>query len=170
MNDRIAVMRKRAFRSYHQPDPLIGGLRKESMEQTEGEPLVIREAKAIANCYRNQTLVINEHELIVGDTPRSQVEDEIQPSIFGRQGWSGNNWWQIPDHINQLFKEGLFSWAGNHQTLDYDMIFAVGFRGLCEQIDNKITRLDATVPDYEEKKNFLVALKIIAEAYIDLSD
>jgi len=170
MNDRITVMRKRAFRSYHQPDPLIGGFRKESMEQTEGEPSVIREAKAIANCYRNQTLVINEHELIVGDTPRSQVEDEIQPSIFGRQGWSGKNWWQIPDHVEQLFKEGLLSWAGNHQTLDYDMIFAVGFCGLCEQIDNKIARLELTESDYEEKKIFLAALKIIAEAYIDLSN
>jgi len=170
MNDRITVMRERAFRSFHQPDPLIGGLRKESMEQTEGEPSVIREAKAIAHCYRNQTLVINDHELIVGDTPRSQVENEIQPSIFGRQGWSGKNWWQIPDHVEHLFKEGVFSWAGNHQTLNYDMVFADGFCGLCEQIDNRIARLNVTEPDYEEKKNFLDALKIIAKAYIDLSN
>jgi formate C-acetyltransferase len=170
MNERITAMRERALRSIHQSDPRIGELRKESMEQTAGEPSVIREAKAIAHCYRNQTLVISDDELIVGDTPRLQMDSKVQPVIFGRQGWAGINGWQVPDYVHLLFKEGVLSWAGNHKTLDYDTIFAIGFYGLCEQIDGRIARLDMTDPDYEEQKNFLEALKIIAEGYMDFTD
>jgi len=82
MNERISAMLERALRSVHQSDPRIGEFRKESMEQTAGEPSVIREAKAIAHCYRNQTLVISNGELIVGDTPRLQMDSKVQPAIF----------------------------------------------------------------------------------------
>lgn len=170
MNERISAMRERVLRSIHQSDPRIGELRKESMEQTAGEPSVIREAKAIAHCYQNQTLVISDGELIVGDTPRLQMDSKVQPVIFGRQGWAGISGWQVPDYVHLLFKEGVLSWAGNHKTLDYDTIFAIGFYGLCEQIDDRIAGLDVMGPDYEEQKNFLEALKIIAEGYINFSD
>ena len=169
MNERIAAMRERAMRSLPQGDPRAGELRKESAEQTEGQPPVIREAKGLAHYYRNRTLVINDGELIVGGTPRIQKEDEIQPQIFGRRNWESGGW-AVPDHIDLLFKEGMLSPAGNHKTLDYDTIFAIGFCGLCEQIDDRMARLDGSEPDYEKKRDFLEALKIVAEAYIDLSN
>lgn len=169
MNERIGMMRERAMRNLPQPDPRAGELRKESMDKTAGEPPVIREAKAIAHFYRNRSLVIHNSELVVGDTPRLQ-KDDVKMGIFGRNSWTGANWLPIPDHVEMLFKEGILSWAGNHKTLDYETIFEVGFHGLCRQIDDRLLRLTKDEPDYEEKKNYLEALKIVAEAYIDLSN
>lgn len=170
MNERIAFMRDRALKSTPQGDPRHGELRKESMDQTEGEPPLIREAKAIAHFYRHRTLVINDGELVVGDTPRKVMDEKIQPSIFGRQSWMGGNNWNVPEQTGLLFKDGIFSWAGNHKTLDYDNVFAIGFNGLCNHIDDRLERLIPNEKNYEEKKNYLQALKIVAEAYIDFSN
>ncbi len=169
MNARIAAIRERAMRSLPQRDPRAGELHKESMDSTAGEPSVIREAKALAHYYRNRTLVIHDDELIVGDTPRVQSDNTVQPAIFGRRTWSSGGW-GVPDPIELLFKEGMLSWAGNHKTLDYDTIFEIGFCGLCEQIEERMSRLEIGEPDYAEKRDFLQALKIIAEAYIQFSD
>jgi pyruvate formate-lyase/glycerol dehydratase family glycyl radical enzyme len=170
MNERIAFMQERALRNIPQGDPRGGELHQESLNQTEGEPSVIREAKAIAHFFKHRTLVINDGELVVGDTLRKVMDDKIQPSIFGRQSWAGGDNWNVPEQTGVLFKEGILSWAGNHQTLDYDTIFAVGFNGLLNQINDRINRLSPEETDYEKKKNFLEALKIVAESYIQLSD
>ncbi len=143
MNERIITIRKRAMRSVRQSDPRSGELRKESMDLTEGEPAVIREAKSLAHYYRNRSLAINDGELVVGDYPRLETDEVQQPKIFGRQNWQGGRSWSVPDHVGMLFNEGVLSWAGNHKTLDYQTIFSVGFRGLCEQIDGRAARLDA---------------------------
>jgi len=169
MNERIAFMRERALRSIPQGDPKGGELRKKSMDQTEGEPSVIREAKAAASFFRGRTLVIHDDELVVGDTLRKFMDEKIQPAIFGRRSWTSGAW-NASDKTECLFQEGILSWAGNHKTLDYDTIFAIGFNGLCKQIDERIGRLSPEEEDYEEKKNFLEALKIVAEGYIKLSE
>ena len=171
MSERIATMRDRSMRSLRQSNPRDKGLRSEYMDRNTDEPQVIREAKALAHYYQNCTLVINDDELIVGDTPRRVQAEEVQPHIFGRQNWAGaGGRWAVSNHVKLLFEEGMLSWAGNHRTLDYSTIFAVGFRGLCERIDARINRLDADEPDYQEKRDFLEALKIVAEAYIDFSN
>lgn len=169
MNERIAMMRERSMINLPRPDPRAEELRKESSALTEGEPPVIREAKAIAHFYRNRTLVIHDGELVVGDNPRLQA-DNVKMGIFGRQSWTGGYLASVSDHVETFFKEGILSWAGNHKTLDYETIFDIGFLGLCRQIDDRLARLTEDEPDYEEKSNFLQALKIIAEAYIDLSN
>ncbi|MEK9138907.1 MAG: pyruvate formate lyase family protein, partial [Bacteroidota bacterium] len=94
----------------------------------------------------------------------------MQPQIFGRRTWTSGSGWPVSPHVELLFKEGVLSWAGNHKTLDYETIFAVGFCGLCEQIDARMSRLDTGEPDYEDKRNFLAALKIVADGYIHLSN
>lgn len=167
MNERIAMMRERAMVNLPRPDPRAEELRRESMNETVGEPPVIREAKATARFYRNRTLVIHDGELVVGDNPRLQQNTKM--GIFGRRSWTGGNFVPITDRVETFFKEGILSWAGNHKTLDYDTIFQIGFLGLCRQIDDRLARLAEDEPDYAEKSDFLKALKIIAEAYIDLS-
>ena len=169
MNERIAMMRERAMINLPKQDPRAEELRKESMDETAGEPSVIREAKTIAHFYRNRALVIHDGELVVGDKPRVQA-DNVKMDIFGRRSWEGGRWIPLVDHVDAFFKEGILSWAGNHKTLDYETIFEIGFLGLCRQIDDRIAGLTKDEPDYEEKRNFLEALKIIAEAYIDLSN
>ncbi|MFC1715745.1 pyruvate formate lyase family protein [Candidatus Poribacteria bacterium] len=170
MNERITAIRERAMRSVRQSTPRSEELRKESMDQTEGEPPVIREAKSLAHYYRNRPLVINDDELVVGDYPRLETDEVQQPKIFGRQNWQGGRSWSVPNHVGMLFNEGVLSWAGNHKTLDYETIFSVGFCGLYEQIDARMARLNTREPNYKEKRDFLEALKIVAEAYMDLSD
>ena len=135
MNERITNVRKRAMKSIPQGDPKAGEIHKESMDQTEGEPSVIREAKAIAHYYLNRSLFINDGELVVGDNPRHILDNDAQPAIFGRRSWTSGGWGGITDQVESFFKAGILSWAGNHKTLDYDTVFAIGFHGLSSQID-----------------------------------
>lgn len=167
MNDRIDMMLERSMGNLAAPDPHSDGLRKESMDETVGEPPVIREAKSMAYFHQNRTLVIHDSELVVGDKPRAHV-DNVKMDVFGRQSWTVRGW--NVDGIEDYFTEGVLSWAGNHKTLDYDTILEVGFLGLCRQIDDRLARLTEDESDYEKKRDFLEAMKIAAEGYIDLSN
>lgn len=170
MNGRVATIRDRAMRSLPQRDQRLDEIRKEPIEHAVDDPQVIREAKNLAHNYRNRTVIINDNELVVGANPKSVQEDEIQPQIFGRQGWAGSRGWPITPHLEIHFTNGMLSWAGNHKTMDYDTIFGIGFNGLCAQIDDRMERLDEAEPDYTKKRDFLIALKIVAEGYMDLSN
>jgi len=167
MNERIAAIRSRAMRSTNVSDPESGKLREESFGQTEGEPAVIREAKAMARHFRNRTLVIRDDELIVGSNPWIEVNAE---EVFPNRGIARTTFaapWEMPESVELFFKEGMLRVAGNHTTMDYDTILSVGFQGLIEQIQRKLSSLTPDDEDYPEKRNFLEALKIIAEGYID---
>ena len=167
MNERISSIRDRAFKSVRQPNV--------ESEESEDEPPIICEAEIIceakrhAHYYRTCPVVVNDGELIVGDYPRVVLAEIQQPTIFGRQSFEGGRGWGIPDDLAKYFKHGLLSWAGNHKTLDYETVFAGGFNGICLHIDDRITRLDRGDPSFEEKNNFLLALKIVAQAYGELS-
>ncbi|HPC46167.1 MAG TPA: pyruvate formate lyase family protein [Candidatus Latescibacteria bacterium] len=170
MNERIARIRARALRSYGVHDPERDALRKESFAQTEGEPTVIREAKAWAHYRRNQTLVILEDELIVGGHIGIAYDPEKDsvPEIFGRQGFKC--FWNVSDEVQKYFNEGMLSGAGNHTTMDYATIFEIGFEGLIQRIRNRAARLQQDEHDLLEKRDFLAALEIMAEGYIALCD
>ncbi|MBI3922920.1 MAG: hypothetical protein HY318_15975 [Armatimonadetes bacterium] len=143
------------------------------MAQTEGEPAVLREAKAIAHYYRHQEVIFRDGELLVG-TPPGLIEDsggEITPAVFGRRTWEApTGWWPVPKEVEPFWCKGMLSAAGNHTTVDYDTIFSVGFAGLIEQINERIARLSPDNPQNAEQRNFLKALQIVAEGYIDLSN
>ena len=167
MNERIIAMRTRVMRSSNIPDQEHQKLRQESLERTTGEPEVIREAKAMAHYFRNRALVIQDGELIVGSSPWFKVESkEILPNRgIGRTTFTSP--WEMPESIELFFKEGMIRQAGNHTTMDYETILSGGFLGLIERIQRKLSGLSPDEEDYEGKRNFLTALKIIAEAYID---
>ena len=167
MNARIDALRARALRSRRISDPEASGLREESFAATQGEPAVLREAKAFAHYCRQRTILIHPDELIVGS--QSSLEyDPIEvtpPQIFGRQPFACP--WEVPEEIGRLFREGLLNGAGNHTTMDYQTIFAIGFEGLIEKIDERTGRLSDGDPQVEEKRHFLQALQIVAAGYID---
>ena len=170
MNERITDLRTRALRSRGSRDGEPQALREESLAQTEGEPEVIREAKAFAHYCRHRTTIIHEGELLVG-SPKSTQYDPAKPStpqIFGRQSFTCP--WDLPNNLQTLFSEGLFSGAGNHTTLDYDTILSVGFEGLIARIDQRAARLSPDEPDADGKRVFLQALRIVAEGYIAFCD
>ena len=167
MNERIAAIRSRVMRSSNISDPEHGKLREQSLKQTEGEPAVIREAKAMAHYFRNRTLIIHNGELIVGSSPWVKVNlNEVFPSS-GIARTTFNAPWEMPESVERFFKEGMIRRAGNHTTMDYDTILSIGFCGLIEQIQQELSSLSPDDKGYEEKRNFLEALKIIAEGYID---
>ena len=167
MNARIADMRARALRSQRGPDPEAEILREASLAATEGQPPVIRQAKAFAHHCRQRTLVIHPDELIVGSSSCLQYDptEVTTPQIFGRRTFASP--WPLPDDVQPLFEEGMLSGAGNHTTMDYETILSIGFKGLIERINRRAERLSATEPNADEKRNFLEALKIVAEGYID---
>ena len=162
-------MKARALRSRQLGDPKAGGIWQESLAQTEGEPEVVRHAKALAHYYRHQDLLIRDGELIVGSNPGLTADsvDEITPVIFGRRTWGPpGDFWPVPPETEPYWCEGMLSPAGNHTTLDYETVFAVGFQGLIDRIDERLARLSFEEAD---KRHFLQALRIIAEGFIDLS-
>ena len=48
-------------------------------------------------------------------------------------------------------------------------VLSIGFQGLIGRIGERLARLSADEPGGQEKRHFLAALQIVAEAYIDLS-
>lgn len=151
-------------------DPHGGEFREESLAKTEGEPAVLREAKALAHYYRRQALVINDGELIVGTRPglTFDTDDKVVPAVFGRRSWT--NPWPVSEPAEVFFREGMLSGAGNHTTLHYERIFSSGFLGIINHIEERLTRLSPAEPEYQQKRDFLEALRIVAEGYIDLSN
>jgi formate C-acetyltransferase len=129
---------------------------------------VIREARAFAHYCQSRTLVIHDDELIVGSSSCMQYDpmQETTPQIFGRQGFTSP--WPVPEDVQLLFREGVLSGAGNHTTMDYGTILSIGFGGLMDQIDRRIERLLPGDQGAGEKRDFLEALRIVAQGYVDL--
>jgi formate C-acetyltransferase len=173
MTDRIAFLRERALRSRNTGDPQAEALHREAWQATEGEPTVLRAAKVTAHYYRHMVVAIHEGELLVGSNPGLVFEpgDEITPAVFGRRDWQPppDSYWPVPEETKVFWTEGLLSPAGNHTTLDYETVFAIGFQGLIARIEARLARLLPDDDGLHRKREFLQALKIVAEGYLDLS-
>ncbi len=167
MTARIESLRERARRSYIGPNPEAGRLREQSLAATEGEPSVIREAEAFAYDCRHRAVVIWDGELLVGSRP-GICHGDAPPEVHSgwRQAYSSP--WPVPEDVELLFQQALLAPAGNHTTLNYDTVLSIGFSGLVERIDERLGRLEAGEAEAEEKRQFLEALKIMAEGYVDL--
>lgn len=173
MTPRIEALRTRVLSSRQTGDPQAGPLYQEALQSSLGEPEVIRHAKATAHYYRHQKLVINEGELIVGASPGLTVDPagRVTQNIFGRRTFaSPNPWWPVPAETEPFWNEGILSPAGNHTTLDYTSVFAEGFLGLLARIDARAAALSATDPQAAGKRDFLAALRLVGEGFIDLSN
>jgi formate C-acetyltransferase len=167
MNERVTELRDRARRSRRVPDPEGQALREESLAQTEGEPAILREALAYAHQCRHRQVVIHEHELIVGWPPGLEYDpvQRTEPRIFGRQGFAGS--WPMAEEVRGFFRSGLLSGAGNHTTMDYAAVLANGFTGRLALIEERQARLIDDEPEVVIKRDFLAALRVMAEGYVD---
>jgi pyruvate formate-lyase/glycerol dehydratase family glycyl radical enzyme len=175
MNDRIRMFKARALNSRQLGDPRAGSLYAESLAQTVGQPEVLRQAQAQAYYFRHQDVVIREGELLVGTWPGLSSDSAVQPvpAIFGRQAFQGRSSWLPPaapdNHFEACFQAGLLSWAGNHKTLDFQRVFDVGILGLMAQIEARLAHLQPDEKDFQQRRDFLSALLIVAQGYLDLS-
>lgn len=169
LTERVLLLKARALRSRQVGDPKAAGIWQESFARTEGQPAIIRHAQALAYYCRRQDVRILDGELIVGSSPGLTTEvDEIAPAIFGRRVWGPpGDFWPLPPETEVYWREGMLAPAGNHTTIDYETIFAVGFRGLMKRIDERLARLS---PEDADRREFLNALRIVAQGHIDLSN
>lgn len=167
MNQRVTELRDRARRSRRVPDPEGQALREESLARSEGKPSILREAQAFAHQCRHRRVVIHEHELIVGWPPGLEYDpvQRTEPRIFGRQGFAGS--WPASEEVLKLFRAGLLSGAGNHTTMDYAAVLADGFAGRVALIEERLARLTSDEPEAGARRDFLAALRLVAEGYVD---
>jgi len=150
---------------------MAGEIVQSSRAATEGLPEVIRSAEAFAHYCRHQGVTIRDGELIVGTSP-GLIEDpagDVIPVVFGRRSWGPPGaFWPVPPEAEPFWCEAVLSPAGNHTTLDYETVFAIGFDGLIARIDERLARVDGDGPDATRVREFLTALRIVAVGYLDL--
>ncbi len=182
MDQRVAFLRERALRSRYVGDTDWKRLREESLAHTEGQPPVLREAKALAHYWLHRPITICEGELLVGARAGLIYGAEpSKPHSFGRQRFEP--WWPMSEQVTTLIRQGVLSPAGNHTTLDYEAVLSGGFNGLLARIEARKAHLAADVAasvplavpstsgtlvatKSDEALAFLDALRIVAEGYI----
>ncbi|NPV48219.1 MAG: hypothetical protein HPY69_14805 [Armatimonadetes bacterium] len=173
LTDRVAAIKDRALRSRHVGDTQASAIHAEIAAELEGLPPVIQQARALAHYMRRQAVTILPGELIVGTRPGYVTDpDVITPQVFGRRVWTAPDpsYWPTPPEVAPFWEAGMLAPAGNHTTLDYTTIFAIGFAGLVDRIEERRARLDPADPDCQRAEDFLTALRIVAEGFMDLSD
>ncbi len=158
MTPRIERLRARAQRSY-----LIAPETLEAPAAAPGDGPLATAAKAYADACRRGPIVIGDDELIVGTPAHLAYGDAPpDPSCFGRQSFTPWGILENDPETGGYFRAGLLSFAGNHTTVDFTAILTMGFTGLLTRIDARLSR--EVTP---EQADFLQALRIVAEGYID---
>lgn len=189
----------------------------ESFKETEGQPLVLRWAKALMHIAQNMTVYVDDHQLIVGraggqgrygivfpeldgdflgmaieDLPK-RVESpfDIDPDdaqiIINEVApyWKGKTFHEdlvkaLPEDTLKLTYEPenvlnsrflvneTASFRSSIQWVhDYEKILKRGFKGIKEEAQEKLARLDPMSPvDNVEKKPFLDAIVITCDAIV----
>ena len=124
MNHRVEMLRAHALRSRRGPDRERERAWQESLARTEGEPAVLREAKAFAHYCRTPGPghPRGRTDRRLASCVQHDPVQETTPQIFGRQSFASP--WPVPEEVQLLFREGLLSGAGNHTTMDYGTILA----------------------------------------------
>lgn len=184
----------------------------ESYKQSEGEPMVIRRAKSIADVLTKMTIFIQKDQPIVGnqasklrsaplfpETEAGYLEKEIDlfekreqdrlvlPQAVRKElleevipYWKGKTIQEIalkamPERTrklvtleNQIFSVGIHL-AGSigHIIADYEKVLNKGFKGLKQEVIEKLETLDITEPDYGEKYDFYQSELILCDAMVD---
>lgn len=174
----------------------------ESYKQTENEPMPIRRAKALANVLEKMTIYIRPRELIVGNfavdsnsvpfypelswkwIKRETSKGQIYENMIDDEGrreldeicdyWGNNSVHHklrdlLPDDLKEVF------WVFNFEstTPNYTKIFQVGLKGLLEEAQDRLSRLEKaymletmTGNEYLKKRIALVSMMISLEAVI----
>ncbi|MBV4418855.1 glycyl radical protein [Clostridium tyrobutyricum] len=184
----------------------------ESYKRSEGEPMIIRRAKSIADVLRKMTIFIQKDQMIVGnqasklraaplfpETEALYLEKEID--LFEKREqdrlivpknvrkelledivpyWRGKTIQDLalnamPEHLremvgleNQIFSVGIhLTGSIGHIIADYEKVLNKGFKGLKEEVLEKLKTLDITEPGYGEKYDFYQAELILCDAMVD---
>ena len=144
----------------------------ESYHSTEGQPQVIRQAKAFANLLGNVPIKIYPDELIVGAHPKgSPSEEENQHLTEAHAYWAGKT---IGDRVAPVLtpeekaaiqgRVYTSSSKTGHMTPDFDKALKVGLKGIREEVNDEIENLKLSDPIRSKKSAFLRAAGITLDA------
>jgi pyruvate formate-lyase/glycerol dehydratase family glycyl radical enzyme len=182
-----------------------------SYQETEGEPMVIRRAKAMKKVLEEMNIFIQKDQMIVGtqasklravpvfpETEAAYIRDEIDLFETREQDriiipkevrkelleeiipyWENRTIQKyvhsaLPDDIkeiinleNQIFSVDIhISGSIGHVICDYEKVLKLGFKGIREEAERLMNRLDMTNPDHVGKHHFYKAGIILCDAMI----
>lgn len=177
-------------------------------EETEGEPIVLRRAKALRKVLENMTVRIWDRELIVGNHGSNGrrsapafpewatywLEHELDESLETRPQdrfvvpekvkedlrsifpyWEGKTVYDryramVPEETRRareayMFTRDLFERGGyGHAAYDTPKVLEVGFKGIKEEIREKLGELQETRSEDQEKRLFYEAVLMTSDA------
>ena len=166
--DRISRLRARITSTPSARHVGKDALFKESYMKTVDEPIVLREAKAIANYLSKRTVLIRDDELLAGfDAPTDIQTPELDSDLLPPPQYYRPPTWSKEQQAG--LDTGIFALAGNHTTIDYETILDIGFAGINQNVKDRLSRLSVDEMEYEHKRDFLTALDIVSQAIIDFS-
>ena len=144
----------------------------ESYRSTEGQPQVIRQAKAFAHLLLNVPIEIYPGELIVGAHPKgTPSEEENQRLKEAHEYWAGKT---IGDRVAPVLTQAekvaiqariyTSSSKTGHMTPDFEKTLKVGLKGIREEVSYEIDNLKLSDPMRSKKAAFLQAAAITLDA------
>ncbi len=121
MSNRINRIKERMFANKPRIESARARLLTESYRATEGQPTVLRRAKAFSHILKNIPIVIRDEELVVGSTtvlPRScqtypEFSYEWLESEFETVSTRSADPFDISDDVKRELKEANAYWKGN---------------------------------------------------------
>ena len=154
----------------------------ESYRSTEGQPQVIRQAKALAHLLNNVPIEIYPDELIVGAHPKGcthkeyTLHEENQRLKEAHEYWAGKT---IGDRVAPVLtpeeRAGIqarvytSSSKTGHMTPDFEKALKAGLRGIREEVSYEIENLKLSDPMRSKKAAFLQAAAITLDAACDFA-
>jgi pyruvate formate-lyase/glycerol dehydratase family glycyl radical enzyme len=188
----------------------------ESLKKTEGQPHIIRTAKALAEHFHRTPIFIFDHELIVGSLGCKKkagpvfpefglnwVVEEMENGLLGYSEKRTHDYFTHTDETYQQLKALQDYWKGKsvedvavplmteemkkgshmekmvfscasyvfcgagHTSINYETLFKKGYKGIRQDILDKVKLLDPTDPADIKRKTFYEAALIANEAATD---
>jgi len=149
----------------------------ESYRSTEGQPQVIRQAKAFAHLLNNVPIEIYPDELIVGAHPKGGTHKGYSLPEEDRRLKEANEYWagktigdRVAPVLTQEEKAAIqarvytSSSKTGHMTPDFEKALKVGLRGIWEEVSYEIENLKLSDPMRSKKAAFLRAAAITLDA------
>ncbi|MEE8372106.1 MAG: pyruvate formate lyase family protein [Dehalococcoidia bacterium] len=162
------------------------------MRETDGQPMILRRAKAFAAAMREMPLDIQPDELVVGSTsvgprcanivPGTQVaaQERAASSVGYAQrailpGLSDDDLRELEEDLTPYWKQQgrvgrVATWHYGHNIHGMEKVVKRGFLGIKADAEERISRLDMTDPADIKKRPFLEGVVIAMEAASELGE
>ena len=160
-------------------------LMTESYKETEGEPALIRRAKAFYEVLDRMPITINDDELIVGNVASKPRVAYFAPETYWWRRYDPDTEqvmmdhrfsrdlaikYRIPDEIAEYWRHKPMGGTVGHFVPNYEKILKRGFNGLISEIADYRMRLDLEKTEDQEKDIFYKAAEIACQAAIRFAE